>query len=420
MTTPTRLHRLQRWTAQEKTGGILLVSAAALALAWANSPWRESYAAVSQTVVGPAWLGLDLTIAAWAADGLLAVFFFTVGLELKHELVVGGLRDPRRAGVPVLAAVGGMVVPAAVFLALVTVTGDPGASSGWAIPTATDIAFALAVLAIFGRGLPPALRLFLLTLAVVDDLLAIIVIALFYTDGLRLGFLLGSLACVALFAGAVRSLSTRSLLLPVLGVVAWALMHHSGVHATIAGVLLGLSVPARPLRREAHARTEHFTEQLRPFTSLVALPAFALFSAGVVLADGAAELLAQPVVLAVGLGLLVGKVVGVLGVTAAVVRLTPLRLPPGIGLRDMLPVGLLTAIGFTVSLLITELSFDDDGRTSGAKAAVLGASLLAAVAAAVMLRWDARHPRHADMNEDGIPDAQQVDPALLDPGALDS
>ncbi len=187
---------LRAWAARETTGGALLIAAAAIALLWANSPWRESYHLLSALTVGPAAWHLDLDLAHWAADGLLAIFFFAVGLELKHEIVAGSLRNPRGAAVPVIAAIGGMVVPAVIYLVVVNVAGDSAAAQGWAVPTATDIAFALAVLAIFGRGLPVAIRTFLLSLAVVDDLLAIIVIAVFYSDGVALGALAGSLGAV--------------------------------------------------------------------------------------------------------------------------------------------------------------------------------------------------------------------------------
>jgi len=409
MTTPSELNRrgrLRRWVTLETTSGVLLLIAAVLALVWANSPWREAYQALSEFVIGPEALHLDLSLAKWAADGLLAVFFFIVGVELKHEIVAGSLRRPREAAVPVFAAVGGMIVPALIYVAVVTALRDPSALQGWAIPTATDIAFAIAVLAIFGRGLPRALRTFLLTLAVVDDLLAIIVIAVFYTSGLSLLWLGASLVAVALFAFVVRSRRPAPWLLLALALAAWGLMHASGVHATIAGVLLGFMVPARAVHGESETRTHRYEHAVRPFSSGIALPLFAFFSAGVSLVDGdgPASVLAQPVVPAIVLGLVVGKLVGVLGVTALVTRFTPLRLPDSIGLRDLLPVGFLTGIGFTVSLLIAELSFPDAGHTAGAKLAILLASFLAACLAAVFLRWDARKLRSRDMNEDGVPD----------------
>ncbi|WP_146792578.1 Na+/H+ antiporter NhaA [Agrococcus baldri] len=389
----------------ETTSGVLLLIAAALALLWANSPWREGYAALSDTVVGPAALHLDLSLSTWAADGLLAIFFFVVGVELKHEIVAGGLRQPREAAVPVLAAIGGMVTPAVIFVIVIAISGDDAALRGWAIPTATDIAFALAILAVFGRGLPVPLRTFLLTLAVVDDLLAIVVIAVFYTAEITLLALLGSLAAVAGFALLVRTRWARWWLLLPLAVVAWALMHEAGVHATVAAVLLGAVVPASALHGEAQPRTQRYEHLVRPVSTALALPVFAFFSAGVSVGGaGVGGLIGQPVALAVMLGLIVGKVVGVLGVTALVTRLTPLRLPDGIGLRDLRPIALLTAIGFTVSLLIAELSFTDAVHTDAAKLAIILGSGVAAVLAAIELRRDARRARSRDMNEDGVPD----------------
>lgn len=410
--TPTgaRRARIAPLLRLETTSGVLLLVAAAVALIWANSPWPESYASLMELRIGPAALHLDLSVAAWAADGLLAVFFYIVGVELKHEIVAGSLRDPKRAAVPVIAAIGGMALPAIIYVAIVVGAGDAEALSGWAIPAATDIAFALAVLAIFGRGLPVGLRTFLLTLAVVDDLLAIVVIAVFYTATVQLFALLGAAIAIAAFALVARSRSDRWWVLLPIALVAWWCMHESGVHATIAGVLLGATVPARAMRGERHSRTHRHEASVRPWSTAIALPIFAFCSAGVSVADGGglAELAAQPVLLGVAAGLVLGKLVGVLGVTALITRLTPLRLPDGIGIRDLLPVALLTGIGFTVSLLIAELSFDDPTRTDAAKLAVLIGSLVAAVLAAPLLKWDARRARGADENDDGVPDAEQA------------
>lgn len=398
--------RYRRWVTTETVSGMLLLVAAALALVWANSPWRDGFTALSGFAFGPEALNLNLNMSAWAADGLLAVFFFVVGVELKHEIVAGSLRNPREAAVPVLAAMGGMATPAILFTVVILTTGDTDALHGWAIPTATDIAFALAVLAIFGRGLPKALRTFLLTLAVVDDLLAIIVIAVFYTGTIDALALAASLAAVAVYAVLVRMRRTRWWLLVPVAVIAWGFMHTSGVHTTIAGVLLGFTVPARPIYMDKEPRTHRFDDTIRPFSNGVALPVFAFFSAGVSLLDGDGPegILAQPVVLAIVIALVLGKLVGVLGTTALVTKLTPLRLPDAIGLRDLLPVGFLAGIGFTVSLLIAELSFPDTEHTDGAKIAILIATILAAILAATLLRWDARKQRSRDMNADGLPD----------------
>lgn len=381
-----------------------MLGAAVVGLLWANSPWRETYSALSAITVGPEALHLNLSLGTWAADGLLAIFFFIVGVELKQEIVAGSLRNPRQAAVPVLAAVGGMLVPALIFVGMVLVLGAPEALHGWAIPTATDIAFAVAVLAIFGRGLPVGLRVFLLTLAVVDDLLAIVVIAIFYTSTINGLALAGALLVIAVFAVAARAKRMRWWILVPLAIVAWALMHSSGVHATIAGVMLGFFIPAKRLYGEAFIRTHRVAELVNPVSAGIALPVFAFFAAGVTFIGGG-DVFAEPVVPAIILALLAGKLIGVLGATALVTRFTPLRLPNGIGIRDLLPIGLLTGIGFTVSLLIAELSFDDPQLTPAAKVAVLLASLIAAVLGAISLRWDARKTRSRDMNKDGIADS---------------
>ena len=402
--------RVRRWVTLETTSGGLLMIAAAIALIWANSPWADGYTALAETVVGPASLHLDLPLATWAADGLLAIFFFVVGVELKHELVAGSLRKPREAAVPVFAAIGGMLFPALLFTIVVLTLGDSSALGGWAIPTATDIAFALAVLAIFGRGLPRALRTFLLTMAVVDDLLAIVIIALFYTESIDLLSLLFSLMAIAAFAFVVRSRKPVWWLLVPLAIVAWVFMHNSGVHATIAGVVLGFTVPAKLVFGEKEPRTHVFDDAVRPTSAGIALPIFAFFAAGVSLVgdESVGSVIVQPVVAAIIVGLVVGKIIGVLGTTALITKVTKFRLADSIGLRDLLPIGFLTGIGFTVSLLIAELSFPDSEHTTGAKLAILIGTALAAVFAAISLRWDSRLARKRDMNEDGIPDRNKA------------
>lgn len=405
--TARRTDRLRTWVSRETTGGILLLGAALVAVLFANSPWREGYTRLSESRLGPAALHLDLTLAHWASDGLLAVFFFVVGLELKRELVTGSLRHPREAAVPMLAAVGGMVVPAAFYTVLVVLTRDTTALSGWAIPTATDIAFALAVLAVFGRGLPAAVRTFLLTLAVVDDLLAIVVIAIFYTETVAWGPLGLAVVGLVLFRLLVRARKVLWWVLLPLAVVIWALVHASGIHATVAGVMMGFLVPALLVHGEKDSRTHRFEDVWNPLSSGIALPVFAFFAAGVtVIGIPLADVFVQGATLGVLAGLIVGKCVGVLGATWLVTRLTPLRLAQGIGIRDLLPVGLLAGIGFTVSLLIVELSFAPSSEHgTGAKIAVLLGSVVSAVLGALALRHDARRTdRTDDMNRDGIPD----------------
>ncbi len=402
--TPGSERNLADTLRDERTGGLLLLAGAVVALLWANLA-PDSYEAVSGTVVGPAALHLDLDLAHWAADGLLAIFFFVVGLELKREMVVGELRHVATAALPAAAAVGGMVVPAGIYL-LVNTTMANGHPAGWAVPTATDIAFAVGVLAIVGRGVPVALRAFLLTLAVVDDLLAIVIIAVGYTDTVAIGLMLASFGCVAVFAVALRrGIRTPFLLVP-LALAAWALLHASGVHATIAGVLLGFAVPAavgtagRAAAGASAPADDHGDESLaeryehlwRPVSAGFAVPVFALFAAGVTVeAATFGATFTEPVGLGVVLGLVLGKPLGIVGATWLVSRFTRARLAPGLGWWDVAGVGLLAGIGFTVSLLVGSLAFGtgtvlDDHVVVG----VLAASLLAALCGGAVLAWRGR------------------------------
>jgi Na+:H+ antiporter, NhaA family len=398
----------------ETVGGGLLIAAAAVALLWANSPWHVAYFDLGVIRIGPSQLHLDLTLARWATDGLLALFFFVAGLELKREFVVGDLRDPRRASLPIAAALGGMAVPA-VFYVTINLGAEDGDLSGWAIPTATDIAFALAVLAVIGTHLPAALRTFLLTLAVVDDLLAIIIIAIFYTQSLSLIPLTLALIPLALFRLLVqRRVRSWWLLLP-LAVATWVLVHESGVHATVAGVLLGFLVPV--LRRDeapGPGLAEHFEHRWRPLSAGVAVPIFAFFSAGVSIAGGLGSILRDSVTLGVVVGLVAGKVLGVLGATYFVQRFTHAQLADSLSWWDVLGLALLAGVGFTVSLLIGELAFGTgSARSDHVKVGILLGSLLAAMLAAAVLRIRNTVYRRLcqaeerDADADGIPDIYQ-------------
>jgi NhaA family Na+:H+ antiporter len=394
----------------ETVGGLLLAIVAVAALIWANTPWRSGYAWLSELRVGPSGLHLDLTLAQWAADGLLAIFFFVAGLEVKREFVAGDLRDVRRAVLPVAAAVGGMALPAAIYLAVNA--GSSDGMAGWAIPTATDIAFALAVLALIGTHLPAALRTFLLTLAVVDDLIAIVLIAVLYTSHLSAVPLLLALAPLAVFALLVqRRIRTWWLLLP-LAAATWVLVHESGVHATIAGVLLAFTVP---VRRRAEGPgpglAEHFEHRWRPLSAGVAVPMFAFFAAGVSIADTGSAL-TQPVTLGIIAGLVIGKTAGVFGATYLVHRFTRASLADSIGWWDVLGIALLGGIGFTVSLLIGELALATDqhanvriGVLAGSITAALLATLVLRIRNGVYRRLCAEEQRDSD--EDGIPDVYQ-------------
>ncbi len=403
---------------KETVGGALLLVGTVLALVWANSPWSDSYFALRDVTVGPAALHLDLTLAQWAGDGLLALFFFVAGLELKREFVAGDLRDPRRAAVPVAAAIGGVVTPALIYVLFNLGTDN---ISGWAIPTATDIAFALAVLAVIGTHLPAALRTFLLTLAVVDDLLAIVIIALFYTDDLEVLPLLLAVIPLALFTVLVqRRVRSIWLLLP-LALTAWALVHASGVHATVAGVLLGFAVPVIRSKRNGGpdagpGLAEHFEHVWRPLSSGIAVPVFAFFSAGVAIGgfSGLGSALSDRVALGVIVGLVVGKAIGVFGATWLVARFTKAELDSELAWIDVFGLAILAGIGFTVSLLIGELAFGEGTEIDDhVKVAVLAGSLLASVLAAVVLRLRNRVYRQVceaesvDTNHDTIPDVYQ-------------
>jgi NhaA family Na+:H+ antiporter len=389
----TEAARIAQILRSETVGGALLVAGALIGLIWANSGWGDAYAAVRDATVGPASLHLHLSLGTWAADGLLAVFFFVAGLELKREFVAGDLRDARRAALPVAAAVGGVLVPALIYV-LVNVAADTGDTRGWAIPSATDIAFALAVLAIVSTHLPEGLRTFLLTLAVVDDLLAITIIAVFYTDHLDVAALLAALVPIALFAVLVqRRVRSWWLLLP-LAATAWGLVHASGVHATVAGILLAFCVPVARSERAGGPEAgpglaEHFEHRLRPISSGFAVPVFALLSAGVAVggADGLGDALSDPVALGIVAGLVAGKAIGITTATFLVARFTRAELDEELGWPDVLGLGLLAGVGFTVSLLIGELAFGTGSeRDAHVKVGVLAGSLLAIVLATILLR----------------------------------
>ncbi len=414
----TETQRIASVLRKETVGGALLLVAATIALVWANSPWAAAYETLRDTRVGPASLHLDLTLGTWAADGLLAIFFFVAGLELKREFVAGDLRDPRRAALPVAAAVGGMVVPA-LFFVLLNLDGPDGALRGWAIPSATDIAFALAVLAVISTHLPTALRTFLLTLAVVDDLLAIVVIAIFYTDGLHVPALLLSLVPLAVFGFLVQKRIRSWWLLLPLALVTWVLMHESGVHATVAGVLLAFTVPV--VRSEAAGGpdagpglAEHFEHRIRPLSAGVAVPVFAFFSAGVAVGgfSGLRASLGDSIAIGIVVGLVAGKAIGITAAAWLVSRFTRAQLDENLGWPDVLGLALLGGMGFTVSLLITELAYGAESESyEHAKVGILAGTLLAAVLAAVVLRLRNRRYRRMyqeeqrDVDRDGIPDA---------------
>jgi len=376
----------------ETVGGALLLGAAALAMFLANSDWSKEYQDLSSTVIGPHFAHLDLSVSSWAADALLAVFFFVAGLELKSEFVTGSLRQVSTAIVPVAAAVGGMVVPALLYFGLNSIS-DDGQPIGWGIPMATDIAFALAVLAVAGRKLPIEVRIFLLTLAVVDDLGAIIVIALFYSDKILLGPLLGGIVALGAYGYAMKRRITSPVVYVPLAVIAWICIHSAGVHATVAGIALGLLTRAKLDPGEENSPAERMQHLIHPFSAGFCVPVFAFFAAGVSVAGlSITQTLSQPVALGIIVGLVLGKPIGVLGGAWVVTKVTRGSLADAIGWRDVSAVGLVAGVGFTVSLLISELAFSDDPTLlSEAKLAVLTASVLASILATITLFQRSRH-----------------------------
>lgn len=379
----------------ETVGGALLIVFAIVGLLWANSPWRASYDTVKNTVIGPHLWHLDLSLANWAADFLLAFFFLVAGIELKHELQAGELSNPRAAVLPVVSALCGMVVPIGVYLTVSA--GHANAGDGWAVPTATDIAFALAVLAVVGQNLPSALRAFLLTLAVVDDLGAIIIIAIAYTAKIDTVALAIAAALIVAFY-VLQRMRIASLWLNVpLGLGIWIAVHSSGIHATVAGVAIGLML--RGHTGDDHADSGEQDEgpqspaekvqwRLQPFSAGFCVPVFAIMSAGVYVGGKTlGSLVSDRIPLAIAAGLFIGKAVGVFGGAYLTARFTRAELSDELRWRDIAAVSALTGVGFTVSLLIAELAFSDVPAVLNlAKGGVLLGSLVSALVAVVLLR----------------------------------
>lgn len=418
----------------EVAGGAVLLAAAVIALVWANSPVSDAYHQLWETEITLNVGAFELTedLRHWVNDALMVIFFFVVGLEIKYEMVAGELRDPRSAAVPIIAAFGGMVVPAAVYFAFAG--GTPGAD-GWGIPMATDIAFALGVLAMLGRRIPAPARVFLLTLAIVDDIGAITVIAIFYTSDLQLHWLaLSGAGIVAVLV--LRRMRVWSIYVyMLLGVFVWFAMFESGVHATIAGVIMGILTPAKPLLDQSQARdyarrsrpeeltatevqryqfllgesvpvAERIQNALHPWSSYVVLPIFALANAGIDLRGGVlSEALGSEVTLGVAAGLVVGKIVGITGTSWLAVRLKIGRLPQNTTWPMVVGLSSVAGIGFTVSLFITGLAFGEDSPIAAeAKVGVLGGSLIAAILGSVFLVLAAR--RHGTQPQPSGEDAE--------------
>ena len=414
---------LQSFLQEESASGLLVLAAAAAALLWANSPWRESYQGFWGTDLGfhVGGLGFELDLRHWVNDGLMSLFFVVVGLEIKRELTTGELRDPRAAAVPVVAAVGGMLLPGAIYFAINA--GGAGAS-GWGIPMATDLAFALGVLAVAARWAPASLRPFLLTLAIVDDIGAILVIAVFYPTGGSAAALVTAIG-VVLFIVVLHSIDVRAVAVYVfLGACLWVALFEAGVHPAIAGVILGLLTPSTPFQRpravseEAHRIADETVDDpnppdadapqwlrlatlsreavsplarveaaLHPWTTTLVVPVFALANAGVVLSRSAlAEAVSSPVTVGIVAGLVVGKTLGIAIATAVIVRMGRGRLPSGARWRHVVGVAAIAGIGFTVSLLVADLAFGHGRLEDHAKIGILVASVLAGTLGYTILR----------------------------------
>jgi NhaA family Na+:H+ antiporter len=368
----------------EALGGLALLGAAIVALVWANVA-GDSYTDLWHTTLtlGIGDFSIREDLGDWVNDGLMTIFFFVVGLEIKRELVVGDLRDPKTAALPALAALGGMIVPALLFLAL-----NPSAPGrdGWGIPVATDIAFAVGVLALLGPRCPKGLKLFLLTLAIVDDIGAILVIAVFYSNGVSGPWLGGAVAVLLVVFILQRCGVITPFAYALPAVVLWVCMFESGVHATIAGVVLGLITPNQVWR--GRPVLERLEGVIHPWTSFLIIPVFALANAGVDLGGGVlGDALSSRITLGVIVGLVVGKTLGITTAVAIAVKLRLGRLPTGVHARELIGAAALAGIGFTVSLFIAELSFEGNGRVGDAKIGILAASVIAgAIGGLILMR----------------------------------
>lgn len=388
--TPAEQRWLSRALKDETFGGALLLGAGLLAIIIANSFAGDWYAELLETKIGFESIGLKLTVAHWAADGFLAIFFLVAGLELKHELVHGSLSKPRQAMVPIVAALAGMIFPAVIFYLIVR--GDSEALVGWAIPVATDIAFALAVLAVAGRGLPTELRAFLLTLAVVDDLGAITIIAVFYSEDIDRNMLFLMVLLLLAYALLQKFNVTKWYFLVPLGLMIWWATYQSGIHATVAGIAIAMLTRVQHRDGEESSPAEITEIKVRPISVAIAVPIFAFTAAGVDLRDlGFVETVGSQLSLAVIAGLVIGKPLGVIGSTYLLTKFTSARLNDNLRWSDVLAVGLLAGIGFTVSLLITKLSYVQNiTLLSEAKVGVLSGSFLSAIIAIAVMQIRAR------------------------------
>lgn len=397
---------IKRLAASDRVSGLIMLGFALVGLIAANLPLTyHLFESIAETQIGIPYTNIDLPIGHWAQDGLLTIFFLTVGLELKQELTTGSLSNPKAAAVPMLCAAGGMLVPPILFVimsALFSQYGPGGVGNvvlpstgsiipfgelvhGWAVPTATDIAFSLAVLALFAKGLPGSIRAFLMTLATVDDLLAIILIAVFFSSLNDWYWFVGIAACTAVWAILVRMKRVPWIAAGVVGILAWVMMFEAGVHPTLAGVLVGLFTPSREMHGESSPRAERYASKLQPFSALLALPIFALFATGVHFAELTPELMLSPLVIALIVALVAGKPLGIIGTAWIATHLGGLNMAKGLKVRDLVPAACACGIGFTVSFLIASLAYTNAELSAEARFGVLVGSLISALVAGILL-----------------------------------
>ncbi|MFR0556941.1 Na+/H+ antiporter NhaA [Pseudoscardovia radai] len=411
--------RLKHLASSDRSSGLIMLGFAFAGLLLANMPWTSQwFVHLSETEIGIPNTDFFLSVSDWAQDGLLTVFFLCVGLDLKQELTTGSLSNPKAAAVPMLAAVGGMAIPPVVFLIVskLFATFGPGAvgseiignetthafseiARGWAVPTATDIAFSLAILALFAKTLPGSIRAFLMTLATVDDLLGIVVIAVCFSSVNEWYWFAGIVVCAVIWSLLVRMKKVLWILVAMDGILAWVMMFEAGIHPTLAGVLVGLLTPANVLHGEDTPRAERYHDKLNPFSALLALPIFALFATGIHFDDLGPHMLVSPVVMGIALALIIGKPCGVMLVTWFTTKACGLKLPKGLRVRDLFPMATACGIGFTVSFLIASLAFRDSELSGEARLGVLVGSIISAVIASILLsrqskRYMAKVERH--------------------------
>lgn len=438
--TPNRFWMgVRRVAASDRLSGLIMLGFALAGLILANLPaTAHLFETIAETHIAIPRTNIDLPIGHWAQDGLLTVFFLMVGLDLKQELTTGSLANPKAAAVPMLCAVGGMMVPPVLFLAVTALFArfappGPGLETiasgevysysaiaqGWAVPTATDIAFSLAVLALFAKALPGSIRAFLMTLATVDDLLAIVLIALFFSSLNAWYWFIGIAVCAAAWAFLVRLKRIPWIVAGIVGILAWVMMFEAGVHPTLAGVLVGLLTPSREIYGEKTPRAARYHDKLQPLSALVALPLFALFATGVHFESLTLALVVSPVVVGIIVALVVGKPVGIMLVAWLSTHVGGLKMPKGLRVRDLFPAACACGIGFTVSFLIASLAYKNPELSAEARFGVLLASLVAASLSGVLLSRQSKRYAALDAARKASGDHAEEEPEIEERALLE-